>query len=194
MLKAKVPIEADRPQGGGGLGGDDSVILGQMRNEVHELHTVISEMAAREEKLIEMLDGEADKPDPVVPIRRNDFVRRNRTMVKHQSSFNSLMRQMRQDSLPSLGGARGGGGGGGGGGAKGGATATNAARRARPASAGGGFSSTHAAVVDVHKMSFSNLYVTDGDLHVQAVDRVIPGPRGVYRDGQAVPYFGPRKR
>ena len=38
-----------------------------------------------------------------------------------------------------------------------------------------------ALLVNVDKMAYANLYVTDGDLHVQAVDTLpTPNPRGVF--------------
>ena len=54
-----------------------------------------------------------------------------------------------------------------------------------------------ALLVNVDKMAYANLYVTDGDLHVQAVDTLpTPNPRGVFDsqrtnmigNARAVPY------
>jgi hypothetical protein len=72
--------------------------IGRIEHEVAKLHNVIAEMAEREERLLRMLQLPDVKPDPG-PIKKGDFVRKNRALVHHTSSFNSLLRQLRKEAL-----------------------------------------------------------------------------------------------
>lgn len=72
--------------------------IGRIEHEVAKLHNVIAEMAEREERLLRMLQLPDVKPDPG-PIKKGDFVRKNRALVHHTSSFNSLLRQLRKEVL-----------------------------------------------------------------------------------------------
>eukprot|EP01043_Picozoa_sp_COSAG02_P061879 COSAG02_NODE_8407_length_2583_cov_2.408615_3_plen_192_part_00 len=81
--------------------------IGRIEHEVAKLHNVIAEMAEREERLLRMLQLPDVKPDPG-PIKKGDFVRKNRALVHHTSSFNSLLRQLRKEVMdkPSFVGSR----------------------------------------------------------------------------------------
>ena len=70
--------------------------IGRIEHEVAKLHNVIAEMAEREERLLRMLQMPDVKPDPG-PIKKGDFVRKNRALVHHTSSFNSLLRKLRKE-------------------------------------------------------------------------------------------------
>ena len=72
--------------------------IGRIEHEVAKLHNVIAEMAEREERLLRMLQLPDVKPDPG-PIKKGDFVRKNRALVHHTSSFNSLLRQLRKEVM-----------------------------------------------------------------------------------------------
>ena len=75
--------------------------IGRIEHEVAKLHNVIAEMAEREERLLRMLQLPDVKPEPG-PIKKGDFVRKNRALVHHTSSFNSLLRQLRKEVMDSM--------------------------------------------------------------------------------------------
>lgn len=74
---------------GGGGDGVSGPLLAELKTEVVNLHGVIAEMAEREEKLLRMLQLPDAKPDPQ-PIKRGDFVRRNRALVRSSIHTTSL--------------------------------------------------------------------------------------------------------
>jgi len=160
--------------------------IGRIEHEVAKLHNVIAEMAEREERLLRMLQLPDVKPEPAQIKNTGDFVRKNRALVHHTSSFNSLLRQLRKEALEK---------------------------------------GDKALLVNVDKMAYANLcadpllalaphsgrsqltaclfgrYVTDGDLHVQAVDVrpsfCVLSPSGRNSDdrllfGQTLPTPNPR--
>lgn len=79
-------------RGGAPAAQEEDPGIGRIEHEVAKLHNVIAEMAEREERLLRMLQLPDVKPDPG-PIKKGDFVRKNRALVHHTSSFNSLLRQ-----------------------------------------------------------------------------------------------------
>ena len=100
-IEPKSPGGATTPRGsrrGKPVQQEEDPGIGRIEHEVAKLHNVIAEMAEREERLLRMLQLPDVKPDPG-PIKKGDFVRKNRALVHHTSSFNSLLRQLRKEVL-----------------------------------------------------------------------------------------------